>query len=988
MGLSPAEETGAGPPPSPPSHPAPPPLKAAGGRAGPPEDHRADMRAVGELVLVLGLLVSAHCEVRARDPEVEEEGELGGGAEARGIQHHPGVTETPLEGQKGNYPARSGSKLSTRSVYGHDQNILSCLLWRCCPGHLGKHCEDAVSEHQPESAGSEPKRTQVQAADVRARPQRQQHVDPHREQNDHQGPVDTYQVQPDVYASAAHHPPHTTPKMDHRDRVYPDEVDATAPTATNSPTLRAMMELVMAQLKPLLDGFNRSLEHLNQQVGQLAGDVAQLRSSRLGAERQAGPLEEPLDEPLDEPLEEPLEERLDTKLDVVFQQIGEVQRQMEVQRTYVENRLQSQHATLHYNLTTFKMDVDMKLKHHQKMMQVSLQAMNATLAEVRLNQDQVPDEDLDPASLLPPQPPADMAAVWDAIARLDNTVVNNTVKVGGLTEDSEVTSGGVQQLKLHLKELEKQINQTARNSQILFMETGLEVEDAKVSVQRRVEEVAAVLAQHELRLQEMDVDVDYLYTVLYKHNSSTDCDCKALKAAVAELERGVANVTELANENKMALDENSLGGAGPWGGAGDWEPAVEALQRGLQQVRESLVSERSRTRTLELNVTHLGDSVSGLQKTSSKQEEQLKPLFSSFPSLFEDTIRHSEVLQLLLGEEVMEFREWPQQDQEAYSITTLKEQIRQLGGHDRGVMSQLGSGTGGREEVPSADQPSFHPFPDWLPGGVRRTGGGAPAAREHQLLLLQPDGRQHAGDGSDLWNLEKMVEEQEQRLGRLEERPCSCNATRGAPPAGLEAKLQKEVTRLRRGLEEHLRVFKNVFGNADVLAASNATLELDKLWQLMEKKEKKRGGRGRGGRSHRRRRESAGGPVPFDQSDASLLFVAGSPRSVPGGGVAFQPLLNRGRFDGAAFTAPVGGIYVFVLTLDLRPGSAHLVLRRGGGGAPVSLQRREVTEAGPVTGVGLLPLREGEELRLELRGGEWAESEDNVFAGLLLHRTT
>jgi len=164
--------------------------------------------------------------------------------------------------------------------------------------------------------------------------------------------------------------------------------------------------------------------------------------------------------------------------------------------------------------------------------------------------------------------------------------------------------------------------------------------------------------------------------------------------------------------------------------------------------------------------------------------------------------------------------------------------------------------------VPSADQPSFHPFPDWLPGGMKKRDGGAPAAREHQLLLLQPDGRQHAGDGSDLWNLEKMVEELEQKLFRLEERPCSCNNTpadREAPPAGEEAKLQKDVTWLKRGLEEHLSVFKNVFSNADVLAASNATLKLDKLWQLMEKKEKKRGGRGGGrGGSHRGRRGSRG----------------------------------------------------------------------------------------------------------------------------------
>lgn len=74
------------------------------------------MTAVGELVLVLGLLVSARCEVRARDPEVEEEeeelggrGGAAGGGGGGGIPPHPGATETPpLLGERGSYPARTG----------------------------------------------------------------------------------------------------------------------------------------------------------------------------------------------------------------------------------------------------------------------------------------------------------------------------------------------------------------------------------------------------------------------------------------------------------------------------------------------------------------------------------------------------------------------------------------------------------------------------------------------------------------------------------------------------------------------------------------------------------------------------------------------------------------------------------------------------------------------------------------------------------------
>lgn len=53
------------------------------------------MNPVGQLVLVLGLLVSTHCDVRARDPGVEEEEDVRGrGGEGR-------LMETPLMGGAG-----------------------------------------------------------------------------------------------------------------------------------------------------------------------------------------------------------------------------------------------------------------------------------------------------------------------------------------------------------------------------------------------------------------------------------------------------------------------------------------------------------------------------------------------------------------------------------------------------------------------------------------------------------------------------------------------------------------------------------------------------------------------------------------------------------------------------------------------------------------------------------------------------------------------
>lgn len=126
------------------------------------------------------------------------------------------------------------------------------------------------------------------------------------------------------------------------------------------------------------------------------------------------------------------------------------------------------------------------------------------------------------------------------------------------------------------------------------------------------------------------------------------------------------------------------------------------------------------------------------------------------------------------------------------------------------------------------------------------------------------------------------------------------------------------------------------------------------------------------------------------QLDDFLLLVATPPLRVINGVVALEASLDRAQFYSGAgtFTAPVDGIYLFVLTLDLRPGPTHVLLRRGLGTTVVPLYRQEVTEAGPVTAASLLHLNEGEGVRAELRGRLWEESEDNLLAVLLLHQTT
>lgn len=133
------------------------------------------------------------------------------------------------------------------------------------------------------------------------------------------------------------------------------------------------MQMVMVQLQPLLDGFNHSLEHLSRHVAELARNKDQMKSRQQGVELQVTPLDSSARDEVVQVVEKEKEKETENQhasLEQVLEQVMDSHWQMKNQRTQVENSLHSQHVMLHYNLTSFKTDVDAKLKRHHKMLQV------------------------------------------------------------------------------------------------------------------------------------------------------------------------------------------------------------------------------------------------------------------------------------------------------------------------------------------------------------------------------------------------------------------------------------------------------------------------------------------------------------------------------------------------------------------------------------------------------------------------------------------
>ncbi|KAI4894277.1 hypothetical protein NFI96_016295 [Prochilodus magdalenae] len=878
-------------------------------------------------------------------------------------------------------------KLSTRPVYREKQKIFTALLWRCCPGHGGKNCDEIVTDgsvSEPKDSSTSrrlhPGGLEIQHAGSE-RGIRNENV----EQNDHDSPSGSLYLSSRENQTEEHGYDYAHSSHDGHEHHYEradsygvDDERTEPPPEAPYPNpellpIHYLKDAIMSHLQPVLDSFNLTLERLSQEVKGLQKEMAELQLQHM--------------------LEGELEE---------------VRMQLSLQHDEMKERLHAQEAMLHYNMTNLKTDMDVKFKRNQKTLQTSLQSLNSSLSELRQEQEQL-EEGLQmiwtPARIPTQELPQEDSAVWEAITRLDDKVINNTVRLNALNEEQVKTSQNIEHLQRVSKNLEERIAQTDRKNEDSYNEALLEVDNAKATVQSYVDDKVSNITT---LLQEMEDDMDYLYKQFYKNISSDTrhCDCEALKSSVAQLKKDVADVTMLANENKLALDSAEKDRIDSWRN-GDWRSSVEDLKFGLQNVQNSLALEHEKSRRLQHNVTMLHASLSGSQldieallRQNRTTATEIRRLSNLFNSLLKDVLRHTEVLDILLGEEVLVFMEWPAKNQEGFSIPTLKDNIKdmqeQINKHSQSLASMLNSDP---PEDTAADEPAMPS--EWTSMDLKRR------QRRQRFAPLSEALSDYTE--VDFFTLEKRVELLREQVLKLEEqrsRPC-CNCTKGGAPGDVQDTLQTELTTMHKRLEDHLRIFRAIFTNTDGLTGSEATVDLDKLSALIKEKDTKQQRKRQKKRADRRldqpgehiqlrskRDASLETAVLSQLPDSPLIFLASRRDGVNvSGTVVFETVsLNRGQMYSSktgTFRAPTPGVYLFVLTLDFGPGPSLAQLKRGEEVA-ASLHQSQKKPAGPATRVCLLQLEQGEELQLEIVQGtlEPSNPQDNTFAGLLILQTT
>ncbi|XP_050979886.1 multimerin-2 isoform X2 [Labeo rohita] len=945
-------------------------------------------------LLLLAVLnsLSCHSEVRARDPDVEEEEAVGIG---KRVQHISGTFETahlPLShehhgipksddnaqnsashsretihpsAQRGNWcayvhhrmvttavlcatetqtmksvnPCSDGApdcqiimyRQSSRPVYKQKQIALSSMHWKCCPGYRGYNC---LEKDKPPEDEKHALKSEINDKDAR------------------EG-IPTPQPLPFLDSSILL-------------------------------SMHQLMSTMMSQLQPVLESFNQTLKHLSSEVDTLSQDLQQLRMEQ----------EENRSFTRGEGHSEPIEKRLEySQL-----QISQMKTQLDAQKDQMERAFQTQQEMLKHNLTKLKEEMDDQISQSQDA-QVNLQSLTEVVEEVRLNQRKLEGalqreraEFVDPSGSQPTQE----SGVWEAITRLDEKAQSNSAKLSSLSETSKDSDRAVRALQKDLLNLGQSLEEVKQRTEVHFAETGLEVEATRVRVLNSVAELTANLSAHEGQLRGIEFDLYNIYQQLQRNDSvfgEQACSCKSIGRSLASLELEVANVTQLAKQNQLALEEADL--------ERNQATEMEDLHQGLLNIKESLAFEQGRSRSLQDSMSQLQASlldsqqeIRGLRQRDEDKSNAIQGLSSAFSSLLNDAVRHSEILEVLLGEEVLEFTHWSHSQQKELSIPDLLQRIKmvqqKIETHDR-ILASL------RRKHPDGDEMnSDDPVAYLEETGTNNQRRGL---ESYQSSLPDPSTGEEDADYSvsDFWSLGKEVEQLAGRITILEERCGNCTE----PPGGSIVELQADIASLRQNLEDHLRMFQKLFSNTEELVSSTRSLNLDEVWRLVRRKEGKR-------RKGSQRQEDLIKREEKSFSGRSKRYIERDNAQLPHSPVVFITTLdyrrgpNRkltpknvavnygGTFNptSGVFQAPETGLYLFLVTLDFERGLSLAVLKRSG--VPVASLRQEQGEKrGPVSQASLLELRQGETVTLELMHGSLRKAQpgDNTLSGLLLFIT-
>ncbi|XP_051473129.1 multimerin-2 isoform X2 [Apus apus] len=817
-------------------------------------------------------------------------------------------------------------RTALKPVYQVKQKVLKSLQWKCCPGFIGKDCEQQdpnfilVPENQTEGWEEE----EFSNHDPRER-LLQQVLFPHVE------------------------------------------------------------NFLRKHFNPMWASFNSSLQNLSNIVRNLSHDVEANKKSIERFQESTVPKKE----------FQELGTKFESKVQENIVKVDQVKRE-------IENQLQMQQASTHYHLNTIKADTDTKLKKFHKIQQSQLLALNNSITNMQQEQNNLENQfeslKKNLTELSSHHGPKDENTQL-TIRQINDILAGHTKQLKELYMESDVAFQNIAVLERWFKELKKNISKyKPEDFTISLMEGSLIMEENKEAMERQISELNYTLSN----LREN-------YSDLLRYME--ECNCQRISSDADVLEEDYKNITHSlegtgSNFKDMKHLESVFRDL--------LRNEIEELSSALPSIHQSLSLRQEENRELQSQVTAFSEDINFLKKKDEEIHQHIKYLNSSFGSLLKDAMRHEAALEAVLGEEFMEvlFEEDP--SILITSVFQLQESLRHISDKLQEQNVTLESLIRRfQQNNHYAHTPLKHPKEETQTSSTLHDVSSQRNIAEH----MEPNyeaAKDDALDSSaynDIMTLKNDIKHLSLAIKRHESRSdmnLCCNHTRGNVIESLNISvelLSADLATIKQKLEEHMLIFKKIFGSNEELVASNTSLDVKKIQSMLTKKERKQQRSQDKQRDkkkpekHRENTQMISGrntvQTELSQKDSSVAFHVGfSEGKDKEKTLRFnETYLNYGNGyfpEHGYFKAPHKGVYLFVISVDFSSGPARGQLSFSSGyKRTLSSSQRKTPNGNTMTIFAMAEMEKGEKVCFELLQGSVVKRSPpgTTMGGFLIFKT-
>ncbi|NXN62543.1 MMRN2 protein, partial [Rynchops niger] len=875
-------------------------------------------------------------------------------------------------------------RTALKPIYQVKQKVLKSLQWKCCPGFIGKDCEQHDPNFIPVPGNQTEGREEEEFSNHMSTP-----VDS-REMleviQNHEALLDD--LQSDIHQAVSN--------LGDLQRLFENNGTSMVleVNQSNSDLQEKLLQQVLfphvenflrKHFTPMWASFNRSLQNLSNMVRNLSHDVEANKKSIERFQESTVPKKE----------FQELGTKFESKVQENVVKVDQVKRD-------IENQLQLQQANIHYNLTMIKADTDTKLKKFHKIQQSHFLAFNNSIANMKQEQNNLENKfetlKKNLTELSSHHGPKDENTQL-TIRQINDMLAGHAKQLKELYMESDVAFQNIAVLERWFKELKKNISKyRPEDLTITLMEKSLIMEENKAAMERQISELNYTLSN----LREN-------YSDLLRYME--ECNCQRISSDTDVLEEDLKNITySLEGTQPNLKDMKHLESVF----RDLLRNEIEELSSAFPSIYQSLNLRQEENRQLQSQVMAFSEDIGSLKKKDEEIHRHIKYLNSSFSSLLQDAMRHEGALEALLGEEFMEilFEEDP--SILISSVFQLQESLRHISDKLQNQNVTLESLIKrfhllerGQENNHHARISPKHPTEETQTSSTLDEASSQRSIVEHMEPNYEAD-KDDSLDSSAYNDIMTLKNDIKHLSLAIKGHESSCNRTIAnvIEPLNISVEiLSADLATIKRKLEEHLLIFKKLFGSNEELVASNISLDVTKIQSMLTRK----GRRQQKGQDkqrdkkkpekHRENMQMINGrntvQTELLEKDSLVAFHVG----FPGGQDKERTLrfnetyLNYGNGyfpEHGYFKAPHKGVYLFVISVEFSSGPAlgQLSFSRGYK-RTLSSSQRKTPNGNTMTTFAMAEMEKGEKVCFELLQGSVVKRSPpgTTMGGFLIFKT-